>query len=319
MTSFSLRTVPWGKIGTVIDGDVKTAQEAAALGGLDFEVELLEAGFRSTQHEPRRSPWRGVPNRVAVVRKDTQEFMNFASRGYSPVQYGDAFAFMDEINPRYVAAGALMGGRQGFLVAQLPEIDSIAPNVNGVNDPHDLYVIMRTSHDYSRGVELCVLCLRNRCMNSLTLSRFTSGSKQRWSTRHAGQDPLSRLANARDTLLNVRTYHSEFEQIVKRLGHIDDISNSEAVSVLERALPDKPKRPQQITNIFTRWRDDDEDQTNGFCGNGWGLVNAVSEYMEWGRPEGLRNPQSVLLSNLEGATHKVVDSTAQIILEELYA
>jgi hypothetical protein len=44
-SSFSSRYLPWTKIGTVIDDESVNAAEAARLGGIDFEVELQNAGY----------------------------------------------------------------------------------------------------------------------------------------------------------------------------------------------------------------------------------------------------------------------------------
>ena len=49
----------------------------------------------------------------------------------------------------------------------------MAINVLSGDDPHDLYGVLRTSHDLSRATEVMVMPLRGRCMNQLTLHSFS--------------------------------------------------------------------------------------------------------------------------------------------------
>lgn len=313
-TMFSLRDVPWGKVGTVIDGDAKTALEAAKLGGLDFQVELREAGWKGdppTSHTKGATPWRSVGARKAVVRQDNGAFFDFVSSDYAPVQYSEAFAFMDGINPAYVAAGTMGGGKQAFMVVKLPKLTTLDLKVAGVEDPMDVYCVLRTSHDRSKALEVAVMLLRGRCMNALTLSSFSHGAKQRWSIRHVG-DPLAKLQQARTSLLRTEAYIDDLKKTAVSLGEID-ILLEDAQDVLKRVLPDRPKRDEQITAITNAWQHSD---TIGapFASNGWGLTQAVNEYFEWGRNEGTRTAASRFTGGLNGATHKYTDRTAQLLL-----
>ena len=103
--SFTSRQAPWYKLGPQIDGDVNAA-EAAKLGGLDFDVELRAARFEAISDKGNKTNVT-VPTRKAIVRSDTNEFIDFVSVDYEVVQYSEAFNFMDEINPRYVSAGSM--------------------------------------------------------------------------------------------------------------------------------------------------------------------------------------------------------------------
>lgn len=305
-TSFSTRTVPWLKIGTVIDHDVNAA-EAAQLGGIDFTVDVRRSSFEGS----RPGSWVVVPNRNALVRRDTNTFFDFVSDGYRVVQYREAFDFMDGINPRYVAAGPLRGGRQGFMVVQLPDRFNIDPEPNGESDPHQLYVVLRTSHDRSKAIEIAVLPLRERCMNQLALPSLTRDAPQRWSIRHVG-DPHQKLKAAQNALTGTQRYAEVFQRTVRQLAsvsiHVDDVSQ-----VMRRVLPDRARRPEQIAAIEAAFR---SSPHVGFPNTGWALVNAVSEYLEHGRFESndARTMQSRFTGGLDGATAKYVGRTAQLVL-----
>lgn len=311
LKAFTTRDVPWGKLGTITEAAL-TAADAAKAGGLDFEVELLDAGFRSSE-KPKvgQSPWKVVGHRKACVRKDTQEFLSYVSKGYPTVQYAEAFSFMDTINPMYVAAGCLGGGRQGFVVVQLPDHMKESVKFSGkVTDEFDLYAIMRTSHDLTRAIEVSVMLLRDRCMNALTLSSFTANAPQRWSVKHVGKDPMAKLEAATASLTRINAYAEAFGRTARAL-HESKIELEAAQELLKKILPNRPKRNEQVSAIISAWR---ESPTNGHPDTGWGLVNAVDEYFEWGRPDGTRTDASRFTGALTGQTHKYTNRAAQLLL-----
>lgn len=302
--SFSARQVPWAKIGTVIDDPDVDATEAARLGGLDFDVELRAAGYGDANQM-----WRAAPNRLAVVRRDTDELFSYVSRDYRVVQYREAFQFMDGINPRYVAAGTLKDGRQGFMVVQLPDVEFVDLRLNGEPDPHRLYVVVRTSHDLSKGIEVVALPLRNRCMNALGLRSFAANAPQRWSVRHVG-DVASKLTEARRTLTNTQHYAERFAETAQRLVSVP-VTSERLGQVLRRVLPDRPKRPEQVAAIQSAFR---SSEHVGFTGTAWGAVNAVSEYFSWGRSDGQRTVESRFTGGLDNAEWKYPNRAMQLLL-----
>lgn len=312
-TMFSAREVPWMKLGTVIDKPVN-AEEAAKLGGLDFEVELAEAGFRRHvelgDDKTKSGPWETQQNRRAIIRSDDGDFYGFCSSDYKPVQYAEAFAFLDEINPTYVAAGTLNGGRQGFMVVKMPEAHALDVSLKGDVDQHDLYAIIRASHDMSKGIEVAITALRGKCMNMLTLPSLTADAPQRWTIRHIG-DPHAKLREAQHVLTRTDKYEQAFRSVARRLFDAQ-VKTDEVPVILRKVLPDQPqleaKQIPAITAAFT------DAPTVGFTGTGWGLVNAVSEYFQWQRTGGLRTGESTFRDNLDGATHKYVGRTAQLLL-----
>jgi phage/plasmid-like protein (TIGR03299 family) len=291
------------KVGTQIDGDVN-AQEAAQLGGLDFEVELVPSGFVDGEG------WHRVGTRHAVVRKDTREFFDYVSDDYRVVQYADAFSFMDRINPRFVAAGPLSGGKQGFIVVQLPGLDQLDVSPGGEPDPHELYVVLRTSHDRSKAIEVAVMPLRGRCMNQLPLPALTRGVEQSWSVKHIGR-PEEKLAEAERTLVKTERYAEVFANKITQLASVR-VTREDLRAITRRMLPDRPGRDAQvraIEHLFTN------GSTVGYYETGWGALNAVVDYFEWGRNEGTRTPQSRFTSGLQGDVKRYANRMSQLIMQ----
>lgn len=303
--AFSTRTVPWMKMGKLED-EPQTAAQAAKLGEIDFTVSQWPVYF-SIKEDGKPPKFHKVDERKAIVRDDTGDWLSVVSKGYPVLQYGEAFDFMDGISPHFVAAGSLRKGRQAFMVVKV----DIPTDLHGVldgTDPHDLYGVLRTSHDCSRAVEVMVMPLRDKCMNQLTLASFRKDVKHRWVVTHTG-DVKAKLLAAEDSVKRLDAYAKSFVDNAERLAHVK-ISDETARDVLKRVLPDRPRRDEVIEKIFTGWHTHTE--TVGWEGTGWGLVNAVSEYFEWTRAGG--SPESRFLAALQGQTHRAINKTASLVL-----
>jgi phage/plasmid-like protein (TIGR03299 family) len=308
---FSVREAPWFKLGKLTDQPT-TAAGAAELGGLNFEVELLDVAYNAGNNTGLNASWREIPKRKAVVAADNGQFMGFVSSSkYTSLQYADAFSFMDTINPSYVAAGTLRDRRQGFMVVK-PEIQL---NVLDGEDPHELFAVLRTSHDCTRAVEVMVMPLRGRCMNQLTLRSFTKGVQHRWSIKHT-TTLNAKLKEAQDSLKKIGIYVARYEQLTQRLADLQ-VNESAAREWLRISIPRPVKQTERIDQQYQDrinamvdlWQ---TSPTVAYAGTGWGLVNAVSEYYDWYRSGG--TPESRFLNALEGQTHKIVNRVAGLVL-----
>jgi hypothetical protein len=84
------RSMPWAAIAREFTGTVKNAAQAAKMAGLDFDVPLVECGYRS----PVTNRWVVTPSRRAVVRVEGKDetFYEYVSDDYTTLPYGTAFA-----------------------------------------------------------------------------------------------------------------------------------------------------------------------------------------------------------------------------------
>lgn len=309
--SFSTREVPWMKLGKLVS-EPKTAAEAAKLAGLDFTVSLCDAGYVTGQLG-QNPVWKPIPTRKAIVADDNGDFMGFASsKMYQTLQYAEAFDFMDTLGAPYVAAGGLRKRRQGFMVVK-PELDL---KVLGGEDPHELFAVLRTSHDCSRGIEVSVMPLRGRCMNQLTLRSFTRGVDHSWSIKHT-TTMQAKLKEAQESLKKIGVYVKRFEQLAEKLVKIE-LKPEPARAMLKIVIPAPTSGKTERTH--EQWRDKIDSITDmwqtsptvAYAGTGWGLVNAVSEFYEWSRTGG--TPESRFLNALEGETHKKINKMTGLLL-----
>lgn len=307
-TMVNTRRSPWARLGTLPLEDMSVAGALVA-GGLDFTVSARDLAF-APEGAHDGTAWTEAPHRKMIVRDDTGEPYDTVSAGYPVVQYREAFQVAEGYNAsgaRVVAAGTLKGGRQGFMVLTVPGIEHV--DLLDGSDPHDLFLTIRTSHDRTRKIEFAIMALRNKCTNQLPLATFARGAKQKWTVGHSG-DVARRLETARVGISATVAYAAELADMAARLDRVQ-LDHDQATVILERVLPNKPQRPAKIEAVFTHWAD---DEVNGHPTTGWGLVNAVSEYYDWGRAGGSAESRFAAALDGFGQTYKAVNTTKDLIL-----
>ena len=321
---FTDRQVPWMKLGKVVDNPL-TAAEAAKQGGLDFTVSARNVYFTcDTLPEDKDMDGNIMPaadniapdclrrmsNRKIIVRDDTLMPLSIVSADYPILQYHEAFDFMDGAvsgeGARYVAAGALKDGKQGFIVMRLPEHMQV--DILDGGDPHEMFAVLRTSMDLTKAVEVMMMPLRGLCMNQLTLTSFAANVPHKWSARHTST-MQSKLADMKSSLGKAEAYAKRYAELAKRLAAIK-VSDEKARYVLSHVVPKHTqKKDETIQLIIDKWN---TSPYVGWNGTGWGLVNAVSEWLDW-RKAG--TSESKFLNAVQGVTHKSINKTARILLQ----
>lgn len=313
---FTDRMVPWMKLGKVVDNPL-TAKEAAKQGGLDFTVSARNVYFTcdniggpdETLEDTTPDCLRKMTNRKIIVRDDTLEPLSIVSSIYPILQYPDAFDFMDEAvageGARYVAAGALKGGKQGFMVMRLPQHMQV--DVLDGGDPHEMFAVLRTSMDLTKAIEVMMMPLRGLCMNQLTLSSFSANVPNKWAVRHTST-MQHKLADMKSSLGKAEAYAKRYNELAKRLAAIK-VNDEKAKLVLNYIIPKHTKKKDDVINLVL-----DKMHASpfvGWNGTGWGLVNAISEWLDW-RLAG--TPESKFLNALSGVTHKSINKAVLHLL-----
>lgn len=296
---FSTREVPWMTLGKLVNRP-QTAAEAMKIAGLGFTVSKRQAGYFDGE-----GAWRFSEHRVAIVRDDTGEDYEYVSPDYEVFQYSEAFDFMDAIRPLYVAAGPLKSGRQAFLVVE-PERPTFTI---GGDDKHEMFAILRTSHDRSRAIEVSLMALRGRCMNQLTLSSFGRGAEYRWSIPHT-RSAREKLIEAQRVMTQIDKYTTEFQHLAERLMRSRPGENEVRPILAKYVTPWAKKQDEVLDTILHLWHEDTERV--GFNDTSWGLINAVSEHFDWGRTRG--TPESRFLNAVQGITHTTLNRVTKELL-----
>ena len=293
----SVRSVPWHGLGTVVP-DVLTAKEALVLAGLDWEVELRPLFCKVDQEVRLIAPEGGgepelvrtdldtpaeleVDGSFAVVRDSDLSVLGVVGGRYVPVQNHRAFDFFDGLvgskEAKYETAGSLDGGRRVFMTARVPRDIKI-----GGADAVDLYLVLATSHDGSLALTAMVTPVRVVCQNTLNMA--LNGAKQRWTMKHT--DSIDgKIAVARNALDLTFGYVDEFEKEAEQLLALD-FSKAQFEAMVRDVFPGKKEAsvaftPEQYGMIGLLESSPTLD--DGLRYTGWGALNAVAEWDDWGR------------------------------------
>lgn len=282
---FSARTTPWHGLGQVTDS-VLTAKEAILAAGLDWEVEPRALWTASADKKSKLK----IDGKKAIVRTSDDAVLGLVSDRYVPFQNVDAFTFADNLidsgDAVYETAGSLRHGKVIFLTAKLPEQIMVAGD-----DAHDLYIVLRTSHDGTKAISVNVTPIRVVCMNTLTMA--IKGARYKWSMQHTNRLE-GKLAEARDTLKLSFNYAGEFAKLANELASIK-ITDDAFHDLVEDLLPNRPKTGEVVDSIMDLYR---SSPTNGYSGSGWGAINAITEYFDHGRET--RSAEAVFTNIMDG-------------------
>lgn len=281
---FTTNQMPWSRVGVRLDNP-QTAEEAIKLAGLDWEVESKPVFIGGPV-----SGFESIPNKQAIVRKDTGKVFGVFSSSYTPLQNREAFVgLVDQIvgegQAIYHTAGSLNGGTKIFLLAQIPG-DFVVP---GTKDEMERYLMMSNSHDGSLAVSLKWVTLRKVCFNTLTSIKGVDGFR----SEHQG-NITGRINQARD-ILGLADQH--FEWMMKNLEQLAATKiNQEQLDVflwdLYQLDPELPLTDQfhlkqlnynQTLELFETGLGNDQKGVKGTC---WAALNAVTEFVDHYRPIG---------------------------------
>jgi len=290
------RGLPWHGLGKGVSGS-QTAKDAIVAAELDWEVELRDV-YTMGKTKPIV-----LPGHHAVTRTSDDNVLGVVKSRYTPFQNREAFEFADNLvesdEAKYDTAGALRGGRVVFLSMAVPNHIMVAGE-----DKHDMYIMLRTSHDGTTAVGVYVVMVRAVCMNTVTMA--INSAPHKWSMPHVSTLE-GKVQEARETLQLSFSYGDEFQKAAEQLIRTK-ISDDKAVSILTEVLPPRPKTDEKIDEIMECLRN---SKTNGYHGTGWGLVNAVTEYHQHWR-DGIQ-PEATFFNVMDGEIRKWRNHTADLI------
>jgi phage/plasmid-like protein (TIGR03299 family) len=282
------RKMPWNVMG----GDLQTGHKSVAAGlkstGLDFTVEMRPA-YGTDSH--------GLPllakNLRSVVRptpEGGEQVLAVTGTRFTPIQNADAFAvndyLVDEFGAKITGLCDFRGGGASLMVLELPE--SITLDLpGGGTDVVSLNLLTKNAHDGSSALTFALTPMRLACTNALPAA--LRAAKRTWKISHTpnaqGRVDLARHAivaslNYADeftataqAMLDQPMVDREFDKIVERLWHVEDDKRETKAGENRIAVQDEVKALYRGS-----------DTLEGIRGTRWGGYNAVTEWLDWGRP-----------------------------------
>jgi len=164
--------VPWHGEGQVVNG-LLTSREAIEAAHLGWTVAPYPISVAGKQCK--------LEDFQGIVRTDTMDTLGIMKGRYEVIQNSECFDFADSLAAdgaiKYETAGALRGGKQVWMLAKYD--GSMTIN----NDKHDQYLLLVTSHDGSKCLELLWTAVRVVCANTLALALRDSKGRGRNSVK----------------------------------------------------------------------------------------------------------------------------------------
>ena len=276
---------PWHNLGTYVEGDAMTAEQAIESASLDWDVATVPvarpvwAGGDFSDFS--RPTWEEIPNRKAVIRTDTQEIFELVSDKYQPIQNAEAFKFFDAIvgtgDAVYHTVGSLFGGRRVWILAKINGQYTLD---NG--EKLESYILLDNSHDGNSSLRMRLTAVRVVCAN--TLSSATS-SKAQFSARHTS-GILDKVSEARDLLGLNEAYMQRFMEQCNSVAS-EAFDSEQMERLIYKTLNLNPtKNPQDQRSASKRVGADllDSLYQSGTGNSGrtrWDAFNAVTEYLDY--------------------------------------
>lgn len=278
---FSVREVPWHKLGTVLTDNPATSEEAIKAAKLDWMV-TMEKVFSANGTEMRE-----VPGFWATIRKDKEHGdipLGVVGKRYNPLQNTEAFEFFDPLVrdgiAAYETAGSLREGRKVWVLAKMK-----GELLVGENDKIDKYVLLSNSHDGSSAVTVKVTPVRVVCNNTLSaaLSQKDRLKKNEFSLRHTSS-VKEKLEQAQMTLETVNAAYDQLGKVWSQMAEIE-LPRFERFKFINRVFPDKAESKNdtrlktlrtEVLQLFEKGAGMDLVSANGTL---WGAYNAVTEHV----------------------------------------
>jgi phage/plasmid-like protein (TIGR03299 family) len=272
-TMFTVREKPWHGLGVTLE-EAPNSAEALRQSGLDWVVQPHKIYIANSIDDDKAL----VEGYVGNVRSSDQSLLGIVSERYKVVQNHEAFAFTDLLvgdgDVRYETAGSLRNGRQVWMLARMNRSLSL------LGDAFEPYLCFVNSHDGTGAVRVLMTPIRVVCQNTLNIA--LRGAQRSWSTPHIG-DISARLAAAQNTLELADRYIIRLEKEADILAQ-QPVSAARFDEILESLFPIDPQAtPRSRAAIFAQregvqraYRAEDLQR---FSGTGWGVVNAVSDFV----------------------------------------
>ena len=302
-TMFYVREKPWHGLGVKVM-EAPTSSDALVYAGLDWTVE---------QKDVYTGDGALISGYKANTRSSDDTVLGIVSDRYKIVQNEDAFKFTDDLlgeGVTYETAGALQSGKKVWMLAKMPHRYIVG------GDEIEPYMVVMNSHDGSSGIKVAMTPIRVVCQNTLNLA--LGSAKRIWTTKHT-ENVMSRVHEARETLMLAETYMGELEHSIDRLSQIP-LSDRKVMEFMQEFFPvtedmtdaQKKNNLRLLEDLKRRYWDAPDLAHVGK--NGYRFVNAVSDFATHADPiRRTKNySENLFLRTVEG--NPMIDKAYKMVL-----
>ena len=302
-TMFYVRETPWHGLGKKVT-EAPSSKDALIYAGLDWTV---------VQKDVCTEDGSIIPGYKVNLRDTDNTSLGIVSDRYKVVQNEDAFRFTDDLlgeGVTYETAGALQGGRKVWMLAKMPHRYIIA------DDEITPYMVVMNSHDGSSGIKVAMTPIRVVCQNTLNLA--LNNAKRTWTAKHT-ENVMSRVHEARETLMLAETYMSELGKSIESLSGIK-LTDHKVMEFMQEFFgvtedmseTQKKNNLRLLEDLKQRYWDAPDLSHVGM--NGFRFINAVSDFATHADP--IRKTktynENLFMRTVEG--NPMIDKAYQMVL-----
>lgn len=269
--------VPWHGLGTQVEEGI-SAEDMVKSAKLGWKVALRDLYFRTGRNEKEY----GVPRRHALIRTDRNEVLDIVGNRWNPVQNIDVVRFFQEYvsagDAHIETAGSLDGGKLVWALAKLNASFKLPGN-----DVSEGYVLLANPHQYGKSLIAKLTAVRVVCNNTLTMA-LRGGTEVRLSHNRVFDAAAQQAAK---TQLGIaREKFDAMAQVARRLARMtltsDDVTRiSSELLRADNPLATLEEQPRTVRRIVSLYDGEGQgSQLKSAKGTAWGLLNAVTEYVD---------------------------------------
>ena len=277
---------PWHGLGNKVEENI-TLEEFQKEAGLDWEVQKTPVQFE-TSHWAHSED--AMPHRTMHTFKDkfvlnrTTDHKPFAvvSSRYKPVQPKEIFKFFEDLlamhNMTMHTAGSLLDGGRIWCLAKTGDVHKVLGN-----DRVDGYLLLSTSYDLTLSTLAQFTSVRVVCNN--TLQQALGDKTGRVTIPHVkdfnaasihaqmgiGREQWSAFTKALDVLAKMKIDVDTATKVIDRVFEIPEDP--------DKRMADSDRiHAVNVIDMFKSERFIGSDLTGQ---TGWGLLNSLTEYVDW--------------------------------------
>ena len=258
----SVKERPWHGIGSVIE-DAPNSEDAIKMAKLDWKVKQYAVKANGIT----------LDNYFANIRTDLNIPLGVVKGRYKIVQNVEAFDFVDdivgndEIECKYETAGSLFNGKRIFLLVKLPNKELLGDEVEN-------YLFFTNSHDGTSSLMAGITNIRVVCNNTLQMA--IKGSKRTWSCRHT-MNITEKKQQAKESLGLAVKYMDSMNDMAEKLYQVKIDEEIFFRNLFDKSNMAEKNKEEMIERIHLIYNEKDDLQN--FKGTGWGMYNAISDYI----------------------------------------
>jgi len=317
---FSVRQIPWHKLGKILDNP-PTSAEAIKEAGLDWEVKPTDIYFQ-TQLDSTSAivypVYKQFEGKKALVRSSDNTPLSIVSDHYKPLQNKDAFQWFDPIiqegNATYETAGSLQNGKKIWIMAKLKDNLEVVPG-----DEVRRYILLANGHDGITGIMIQPTPVRVVCENTLRASLGAGLVNTIW---HHGdiKDKMERvkrlLGLAEKAFQDRKETYKRMAKFGMTQGAVNEYINTVVLDPNKEASDRVKEHVAQARARINRLHESGfGSQIKGVRGTMWGAYNAAVEYGEYDMPQKVRDLGNYQLFGLGAQFKERAFDTAMEMME----